>query len=403
MSDLFENIADWLLNQALGDDDISTTISGLAARLQDGGIPIARISMGRSVLHPVIGLIDLQWNSDTGHVQLEAVPRKLLNREFLDGSPFGELTFGKTERLVADLKNPDDVSRFKLFQQLADDGLTGYAAFARRFGGKQTVFSEIAEGFRGASLSFATRRFSGFGEADIDGLERLATALCVCTRVHNDRFLVKEMLETYLGRISGQQVLSGRVERGDGRQIDCAIFYSDLCGSVALSQQLDTRAYLDTVNAYFDCTVNAISDHGGEVLKLIGDGVLAIFPFEDKTRPRDYMCAAALASAREAFARAAHQNSARARDGLPGLKFGVGLHVGKVLYGNVGTEKRLDFTATGPAVGLAARVEALTRELDTPLLATREFADCCPDKFIAVPAQTIKDFADPVELVRFDV
>jgi len=402
MPDLFDNINEWLLGQALGDDDISITFGGLATRLQDGGIPIARISMGRSVLHPVIGLIDMQWYSDTGHVKLDAVPRKLLTETLLRGSPFGEFTFGRTEPIVANLKDSDDTSRYDLFQQLADDGFTGYFAVSRKFGGETVLHSSIAEGFRGASLSFATRRFSGFSQSDIEGLERLVSALCVCTRVHNDRFLVKDLLETYLGRISGDQVLTGHVGLGDGQQIECAIFYSDLCGSVALSQQLDTKTYLETVNAYFDCTVNAVSDHGGEVLKLIGDGVLAIFPFDDKTRPRENMCAAALASAREAFARAGLVNKLRNESGLPNLNFGVALHVGKVIYGNVGTEKRLDFTATGPAVALAARVEALTRGLDAPLLATKEFADCCSDESIAMPAQIVKDFEDPVELVRFE-
>ncbi len=375
----------------------------MATRLQDGGIPIARISLGRSVLHPVIALISLEWNIDTGRVQLHTVSRKSANAELQERNPFSDMALGRAESIVADLKNPDDINRYDMFQKFADDGLTGYVAFARQFGREQAVFSAIAENIRGANVSFSTRRFSGFSQSDIDGLERLVSALCVCTRVDNDRFLAKEMLETYLGRISGQQVLDGRVERGDGQQIDCAIFYSDLFGSVALSQKLDTRTYLDTVNAYFDCTVNAVSDHGGEVLKLIGDGVLAIFPFDDKTRPRENMCAAALASARDAFARATYVNKSRARDELPDLKFGVALHVGEVIYGNVGTEKRLDFTATGPAVGLAARVEALTRVLDAPLLATKDFADCCPDGAIPEPAQLIKDFADPVELVRFAV
>lgn len=345
----------------------------------------------------------MQWDGDTGRVQLQTVSRANLSAETFTDSPFGALTSGLTDRVVADLKDPAEVNRFELFQKLADDGVIGYVAFTRRFGREHSNFSLEIENFGGANVSFATRRFAGFSQSEIDGLERLVSALCVCARVDNDRFLVTEMLETYLGRISGQQVLNGKVARGDGQQIDCAIFYSDLRGSVALSQQLDTQTYLDTVNAYFDCTVNAVTDHGGEVLKLIGDGVLAIFPFDDKTRPRENMCAAALARAREAFARASYVNKTRARDELPDLKFGVALHIGKVIYGNVGTDKRMDFTATGPAVGLAARIEALTRVLESPLLATREFSQYCSDASIAEPAQIIKDFADPVELVHFEI
>lgn len=406
MPDLFDNITDWLLGQALGDDDISVTLSGLAMRLKDGGIPVARISLGRPVLHPVIGLIDMQWHGDTGHVRLQTVPRKAMSIKSFENSPFGDIAFGKFDYIAADLKDPDQVKRYEIFQQLVNEGLTGYLAFVRKFGGEQkTVMNYQGEAvvLQGANVSFATKRFSGFSQSDQDGLERLVSALCVCTRIENDRFLVKEMLETYLGRISGDRVLGGQVGRGDGEQIDCAIFYSDLRGSVALSQELDTRQYLDTVNAYFDCTVNAVSDHGGEVLKLIGDGVLAIFPFNDKTRPRESMCIAALASAREAFERAKLVNNARAHDALPKITFGAALHVGKVIYGNVGTKKRLDFTATGPAVAMAARVEALTRKLETPLLATKEFADLCPEASTAMPEQMIKDFSDPVKLVCFEV
>ncbi len=406
MPDLFDNITNWLLGQALGDDDISVTLGGLAMRLKDGGIPIARIGMGRSLLHPVIGLIDMQWNSDTGHVQFQTVPRKALSFETFEGSPFGDIALGKVEYIIADLKDPDEVKRYAIFEKLANEGVTSYAAFVRKFGHLERAFPDNKGNtilVRGVNVSFATRRFSGFTQSDIDGLERLVSALCVCTRVDNDRFLVKEMLKTYLGSISGGRVLAGQVERGDGEKIDCAILYSDLRGSVALSQELDTQQYLDTVNAYFDCTVNAVSDHGGEVLKLIGDGVLAIFPFEGQTRPRENMCAAALASAREAFARANHVNKSRTREALPEISFGVSLHVGKVIYGNVGTEKRMDFTATGPAVGLAARVEALTRVLEAPLLATKVFADLCSEASVLMPAQTIKDFADPVELVRFEI
>jgi adenylate cyclase len=403
MPDLVDNITDWLLDQALGEDDMAITLGGLAKRLQNGGIPITRVSMGRSVLHPVIALIDIQWQSDTGLVQLQSVPRNLLNPETMRVTPFGDLTFGKVDRIVADLKNPDDVKRYELFQEMANEGLNGYVAFVRHFGRDLALFPGLATQFGWACVSFATRRFSGFSKADTDVLERLVPALCVCARVDNDRFLAKEILQAYLGRITSDLVLSGEVGLGHGQQIDCAIFYSDLCGSVALSQELDTQAYLDAVNSYFECTVNAVSDHGGEVLKLIGDGVLAIFPFDENTRLRENMCAAALASAREAFARAAIVNETRSRDELPVLKFGVGLHVGKVIYGNVGTEKRLDFTATGPAVGLAARIEALTRVLDAPVLATKDFADFCLDESTSEPAQSIKDFADQIELVRYDV
>jgi len=181
---------------------------------------------------------------------------------------------------------------------LADEGIVGYAAFSRIFGSRQTVFSELGEDCRGASLSFCTGRFSGFSQSDLDGLSRLITPLCVCARIANDQFLTAELLETYLGRISGKQVLLGHSARGNGKSIECALFYSDMRNSLEWSQSLEIDAYLAIVNQYFDCTAGAVLGHGGEVLKFIGDGVLAIFPIEQTTRPRANMCAAALSACR---------------------------------------------------------------------------------------------------------
>ena len=401
MADLFDTINTWLLQQALGDDDIQHTLEGLATRLVEGGVPVARISTGRSILHPTIGLLDLQWDRETGHVSTQIVPRSVVRNGLDLNTPFAELSKGKKTRLHAKLTDPEQVKQFPMFEQLAARGMTEYVAFARSFGRTHDLYAHISDTFRGASTSFTTKRFSGFSQSDLEGLERILPAYCVCLRTDIERFVAGEILETYLGSISGKQVLNGQVERGDGQQIECAILYSDLRGSVDLSQSLDTLAYLDTVNAYFECVATAIDEHGGEVLKFIGDGVLAIFPFDDEKRPRANMCAAALNSAQEAFARADHTNQTRSNDGLPLIQFGVGLHMGTVIYGNVGTARRLDFTATGPAVGLASRCEGMTRTLDTPLLATDAFADLCPIKGTDEGPHTLRGFSDPVDLVSY--
>jgi adenylate cyclase len=232
-------------------------------------------------------------------------------------------------------------------------------------------------------------------------MTRLMPALCACLRVDSERSLAEEILDIYLGRISGKKVLGGQIELGDGQNLQCAIFYSDLRNSLGLSQQLKRRAYLDTLNSYFDCTAKAVNEHGGEVLKFIGDGVLAIFPFDDKTTSRTDMCTAALASAQAAFARAVTTNISRKAEGLPEIQFGIALHVGEVIYGNVGTDQRLDFTATGPAVGMASRVEGLTRPLDQPLLATSEFAAHVNEASTDLGTHDIRGFDTPVSLVTY--
>jgi adenylate cyclase len=401
LPDVFDGIADWLIERALQDVKLSDTVAELGQRLVDGGVPVNRINIGRSMLHPVIGLINLKWEAGSGHVTTEEIPRSVINPAGLEGNPFFDLSRGLTDRIVADLRNPKDVARYDLFQEFAAKGITGYVAFGRKFGRKTTFLESIAEGFRGATLSYATRRFSGFSQTDLAGLERLMTPLCVCLHVATEQLLATELLETYLGGISGKQVLTGQSARGDGQVIDCALLTSDLRNSVGLSQQMDAHAYLATLNAYFDCTAQAVLDHGGEVLKFIGDGILAIFPFEGTTRPPEAMCAAALSAAREAFARADHLNRQRSTESLPTVDFGIALHAGEVIYGNVGTEQRLDFTATGAAVGLVSRCEALTRDLNRRLIATRAFADTCPEPALPLGDHAIRGFADPVSLAFY--
>lgn len=200
MPDIFDNISAWLLEQALVEDPLETTIKGLAARLLDGGLPIARISVGRTVLHPTIGLIDMQWSRDTGRVDMQSVPRSVIDQEFLTGSgPFTDLNNRTTQRIVANLADPNDVARYKIFEKLAAEGLTGYVALGCTFGTQDIASFDRKFNLRGAAFSFATNRFSGFSDADIEGLERLIPALSVCIRVDTDRFMATEVLGAYLG------------------------------------------------------------------------------------------------------------------------------------------------------------------------------------------------------------
>ncbi|WP_420013617.1 hypothetical protein [Tateyamaria sp.] len=201
LSDLFDTTNDWLLDQALSDDDFGVTLKALGTRLLGGGVPVARISIGRSVLHPVIGLLDMQWERETGQVNTQTVTGAQVLSELDRDNPFADLSRDEFSSITADLRDPKEIARYQIFKQLAASGMTGYAAFARKFGTRQKLYSRVSEHFRGASLSFATKRFSGFSASDLAGLERLVPAICVCARVDTDRFMAHEVLETYLGRI----------------------------------------------------------------------------------------------------------------------------------------------------------------------------------------------------------
>lgn len=401
MPDFWGDLTEWLMQQTLADTTLDATLLELTDRLRGGGVPVARINIGRAILHPVVGLIDTQWQQATGRVDTRYTTRETVRNTVRVDVPFSTLMRGEAPEVLADLTDPEALSRYGLFRALAADGITGYAAFNRHYGLLQPLHMEHAEGFRGAAVSFATRRFSGFTEADLDGLRRIMTPLCTNIRVADEHFVSTRIAEAYLGRISARQVLAGSVERGDGRLIDCAIFYSDMRGSLPLSRQLETQDYLDTVNTYFECLATSITDHGGEVLKFIGDGVLAIFPTGAEGRHMRTTCAAALASAREAVLRTAHANKARAEQDLPPIAFGVALHLGSVIWGNVGTPERLDFTATGPEVGIAARLEGLNRKLGSTIVASAAFADALGQAGEGRSSHTLRGLSEPVDVYTY--
>jgi adenylate cyclase len=264
--------------------------------------------------------------------------------------------------------------KYPLFKRLAESGVTDYVVLFESYGRAAALeWAGLPAGVEGAIASFSTRRIGGFSDQEIANLRLLTVPFALAVKAATEHSLATALLETYLGKISGRNVLAGLLERGDGRLIECVLWMSDLRGSTSMAAELDMEAYFSAINDYFDCTAGAVLDHGGEVLKFIGDSVMAIFPIDGRSRPAVDMCNAAIMTAREAFSRAAITNASRADQGLAPIEFGIGLHEGKVMYGNVGTRGRLDLTVTGPAANEVARLESLCKRLSVPVIASHEF------------------------------
>ncbi len=419
MADIFDRTAQWLQWQALLGGALDTVQAALGQRLLDGGVPVARIQLGRSLMHPVMGIVESTWLSGTEHVSWNMHPRENMTEDTLlyNNSPFGALSIQSRDildsvgidrlgsgtfrpedlpQISADLSDPETRAIYPIYQTLFEQGFVGYFAISVPFGGTPYTLPGGAKFSQGASIAFATKRRRGFSDADREGFLRLTLPLANYICLATERQLARVLMQTYLGRISGDNVLEGQIELGDTRQIECVLLYSDMRNSTGLSQTLTPDAYVALANRYFDCIAGAVLDHGGEVLKFIGDGVLAIFPFDDITRPPEDMCRAALDTAREAFAR---------RGDLPEsqqMEFGIALHLGKVIYGNVGTRQRMDFTATGAAVAMVSRCEDMSAALDSPILATRAFADRVGAPGKPLGAHHLRGFPDDVDLVGFD-
>jgi adenylate cyclase len=209
-------------------------------------------------------------------------------------------------------------------------------------------------------------------------------------------------MQTYLGSYSGERVLDGLVERGDGGMIDCVLVYCDLRESTKLAEILPLDDYLELINQYFDCTAGAVTDHGGEVLKFIGDAVMAIFPIEPNERPTVDMTRAALSAVSEAFDRSRIINEARIKQDRPEISFGIALHVGEVMYGNVGTDQRLDFTIIGPAANVVTRLEGLCKRLGHSVVASDRFAQACNRAMRHVGAHELAGLSTPIDVYTID-
>jgi adenylate cyclase len=206
-------------------------------------------------------------------------------------------------------------------------------------------------------------------------------------------------METYLGRDAGRRVLGGRIVRGIAERIDAVVWFSDLRGFTRITDTTPEQA-IPLLNDYSDAIVSAIHEHGGDVLKLIGDGTLAIFTAED----RAHACDAALLAAIAARARVDELNGRREAEGKPKTHMYLGLHVGEVFYGNVGSRERLDFTVIGPAVNEASRIAAMCRSVDQPVLMSSAFADVRDIKrrLVSVGRYALRGVAHPQELFTLD-
>ncbi len=422
MADVFDRIADWLQKLAFFDADLGGLVEQLSNRLIDGGVPVTRVSLGRLMMHPVIGLLDATWDASNHRIEWTVLPRSSVTADLFDKAPFGEnsklaneiakqhfneevwdLADGLANGTIkfpfmrANLTDQATRNKFPLFRKLAEAGVTDYVVCSAPFGNRTVVFDGEMEWALGASVSFATKRRSGFTAREVDGLSRLSLPLLGAARVLSEQFLAAELMEVYLGKLSGRSVLNGQIARGDVSIIDCALLFSDMRGSTALSQRLSSEKYVATVNQFFDCVGGAVHDHGGEVLKFVGDGLLAIFPFDGQRRLPEDMCEAALSAAREAFQRNEEL------DPLDRAEFGVGLHTGAAVYGNVGTEKRLDFTVTGPSVAIASRLEGLTRKLEARLLATGDFVNLVSEEPKKMGRHSLRGFEEDLEVFSYEI
>lgn len=369
---LLDEITDWLMRRALDGSTFEDLLTGAFDGMIAAGLPIARAYVGMTTLHPLVETISYMWQPDSGLLEERYGHGQGDTNDAWLNSPLHWLVKRRIPVMRRRLTGPEALLDFPLFEELSADGLTDYLGWL-------TIFDRTrSEAELGAVGSFATARQGGFTEPQIAALGRVQASLAVSLKVTAREQITENVLSAYLGEAAAEQVLNGQIQRGDGQHVQAAIWYSDLRGSTALAEKLDAETFLEALDIYFEATAGAVMAEGGQVLLLIGDAVLAIFPVEAGDMAG--ACAQALRATERARRDMAAINAQREAAKAPPLQFGLGLHIGELLFGNIGTRERLQFTAVGRAVNVAARLEELTKTLGHPVLASADFARLSPDR-----------------------
>lgn len=371
----------WLLREGRLIGDAAGLMNGLAEVLLATGAPVDRMRFAYRTVNPQHFGHNVMWTKGRGTQFMNTGHHIEQSDDYL-GSPIRDVHMSRQsvrQHLEDDL--PDDAH--SVYFTMKGQGMTDYLAVPMIFSDDQVNV-----------MSFASTRAGGFLDAEIAKLETLAQHMTPIVETIALRTVARSILDTYVGRRTGTRVLNGAVKRGDGEIIDAVVWFSDLRDFTPLTESLPPNEMLGMLNAYFETVDAAVSSHGGEILRFIGDAMLIVFP--TNVYPSvERACRAAVDAAIDAFNSIATVNHRRRRHKEPEIRFGVGLHVGKVVYGNVGGRDRLDFTVMGPAVNRTARLEGLTKTLGHNLLLSKDMVDQLECPFIDLGKHAMKGVADP--------
>jgi len=390
-------IAAWIAEAGLAGRAETEILAGFCDRAVALGLPLARGTVFIDTLHPIYEGRLFRWERGEAEATLAEYGRtgEGEQAERWRKSPFFHLlTSG--ESLLRRRISEDNQSEFLILPELRASAITEYVAIINRFAADRAI-GEMDCFYS----SWMTDRGGGFSDDDIATLQRLTPFLGLAVKSASLARIAETLVETYLGRDPGRRVLRGRIERGVAERIKAVLWFSDLRNYTRITDTSPPEQVIPLLNDYADAVISAIHHHAGDVLKLIGDGVLAIFPALERHRA----CAAALDAA--AMARQAVQalNARRTDQGLPATDMYLGLHIGEVFYGNIGSKDRLDFTVVGPAVNEVSRIAAMCRSVDQPVLLSAAFAASLADprhRLVSVGRYALRGVGRPQELFTLD-
>lgn len=366
-----DEISAWLVDQGLAGTEELKLLGEFCERCGAAGLSLCRALAFIDTLHPVYEGRAFRWHAggeETPYIEYGRTDEGEAAESWRRTPFFHLLETGESE--LRRRLGRGDPADFKMVEDVRDDGCTDYIAFVHRFPGAGAIGD--MDCFYSA---WATRKPAGFSDEDIAALRRLVPSLALAIKCGSLGRIAGTLVQVYLGRDPGQRVLSGRISRGVADRISAVLWFSDLRGFTTITDSAAPDEVIPLLNDYADAVISTIYEAGGDVLKLIGDGTLAIFQADDPAAA----CRCALHAEEMLRARERELNARRVADGRPVTNIYLGLHIGDVFYGNVGSDDRLDFTVIGPAVNEVARIASMCRSVDRRIVMSDAFAEATPE------------------------
>jgi len=393
--ELVTTTVDWLVQSALGGRSEGELMQGLCERFVAGGLPLVRAAAGSGLLHPTIDSRGFRWIKGEA-VQREEYFHDRVAMEEWEKSPFKTLVEGNERSMRRHLDGDYRVGEYELLDTLKENGATDYYAVIHRHG-DPSVSGKMGD----FVSSWTIDRPGGYSDTEIAQIDRVLSAFALSYQSRSMHGTIRTLLETYLGRGAAERVLKGNINRGQADAIETVIWYSDLAHFTRIADEVEREHLLSFLNEYAACLVESIEAHDGEVLKFIGDGILAIFAEADLGIARSN----ALDAAFRAEARIVELNARRTEAGLRTTDFYLALHVGDLLFGNFGSTNRLDFTVLGPAVNEASRIGGMCRSLDQRVIVSSDFAEAAGPRrrdLVSLGRYALRGVGQPQELFTID-
>ncbi len=386
-------LVDRIIERGLNGLPIEEQLAGFAELINLAGFPMKRASIGMRTLHPQFGALTYIWRPDEDRVEYSPQKRTVQELAAFRQSPVNFMLKSGETTLRHRLDSGEELA-FPILEKLRGEGMTDYAAGIVRY----DTASHGSSALEGVFFSCATDDPAGFHTGQLQQVFELLPYFAIAVKSRLTYDVASTVTKTYLGKDAGRRVLTGEIERGTTQTIKAVIWYFDLQGFTNLAETTPGEQMIAMLDEYFGAVVGAVEAYGGDVLKFMGDGLLAIFKFSDDGGA---CCSRAIGAADELLGTMATINNRRKAEGLVLTNFSLALHLGDLMYGNIGSEDRLDFTVIGPAVNMVARIQAMCRPLEQDLIISSAMAGSAVrerKRIFSIGQHVLRGIPEPQEL-----